>query len=152
MKGTTKKWAEERYDDVQALRNVFGDNQQNIGVKLGKFSRNLVDVDLDCEEAVVLADRFLPKTSAIFGRRGNPRSHRLYYSAGAESHEFATPKTGDQKRRKCWNCARPGCKLSFPPRCTLRASATNGMKRVSPRQWNQRCSKSRAGHWPPPWF
>src|SRR5690606_25217523 len=37
----------------------------------------IVDVDLDCEEAVALAPHFLPPT-CTFGRASAPRSHYLY--------------------------------------------------------------------------
>src|SRR3954471_2415925 len=47
----------------------FDEQQQNIGVLLGKASGNLVDVDLDCDESVALAPHFLLTTGAIFGRQ-----------------------------------------------------------------------------------
>jgi hypothetical protein len=50
----------------------------NIGVLLGEASNGLVDVDLDCNEAVKLARVFLPATSMVHGRRGNPTSHHWY--------------------------------------------------------------------------
>jgi Bifunctional DNA primase/polymerase, N-terminal len=50
----------------------------NVGLLLGEKSRGLVDVDLDCAEALKLAPDILPPTSAIFGRRSKPNSHRLY--------------------------------------------------------------------------
>ena len=39
---------------------------------------NIVDVDLDCTEARLLADYFLPQTAMEYGRKSTPRSHRLY--------------------------------------------------------------------------
>src|SRR5688572_17719989 len=50
----------------------------NIGVLLGEPSNGLVDVDLDCIQAVRLAPRFLPPTGLRFGRPGKPDSHWLY--------------------------------------------------------------------------
>src|ERR1700686_2716111 len=50
----------------------------NVGVLLGAASGGLTDVDLDCPEALALADVFLPDTTAIFGRHSKRRSHRLY--------------------------------------------------------------------------
>ncbi len=41
----------------------------NIGIKTGTHSNGLIDVDLDCPEAIALAPRYLPGT-AIFGRVG----------------------------------------------------------------------------------
>ncbi len=55
----------------------FNDSQ-NIGVLLGAPSDGLVDVDLDCDEAVLLARTFLPWTAARFGRTSRRASHWLY--------------------------------------------------------------------------
>lgn len=47
----------------------------NIGIKsIG----GLVDVDCDCAEAVSMAEAFLPKTTAVYGRKSRPRSHWLF--------------------------------------------------------------------------
>ncbi len=62
-------------------RNVeeyFDAVRQNIGVCLGRDSGGLVDVDLDCPEALALADDFLPTTGSVFGRPSKKRAHRLY--------------------------------------------------------------------------
>jgi hypothetical protein len=50
----------------------------NIGLLTGGFSCGLTDVDLDCDEAVALAERFLPPTSMRSGRKSRPLSHRWY--------------------------------------------------------------------------
>lgn len=52
--------------------------EMNVGIVLGEASHNIVDIDLDCEEAVRIADRILPETNMMFGRESNPRSHRIY--------------------------------------------------------------------------
>jgi hypothetical protein len=57
----------------------------NIGVRLGRASGGLTDVDFDCPEAVALADVLLPPTGAVFGRRSAPRSHRLYITDLSET-------------------------------------------------------------------
>jgi Bifunctional DNA primase/polymerase, N-terminal/Primase C terminal 2 (PriCT-2) len=61
---------------------------RNIGVVLGSRSDWLVDIDLDCIEAVELADAYLPVTHSMFGRASKPRSHRLYRSVGATYAQF----------------------------------------------------------------
>lgn len=76
------------------LPQYFNGKPQNIGVRLGTASGNLVDVDLDCDAAVALAPRFLPITSAIFGRLTRPRSHWLYISAIPGKATFTDPVTG----------------------------------------------------------
>jgi AAA domain/Bifunctional DNA primase/polymerase, N-terminal len=60
----------------------YFDGPGNIGVILGEASGGLVDIDLDCSEAVELARVHLPATEAIFGRQGKPRSHWLYRVKG----------------------------------------------------------------------
>ncbi len=60
------------------LPRWFNGHPQNIGILLGEPSAGLVDIDLDSADAVALADHFLPKTEAEFGRAGKQRSHRLY--------------------------------------------------------------------------
>jgi hypothetical protein len=50
---------------------------QNINIATGRDSL-IVDVDLDCPEALLLADYFLPKTELEFGRESTLRSHRLF--------------------------------------------------------------------------
>lgn len=69
---------QDRTDEPNAF--VDGDN---VGVRLGDPSGGLVDVDLDCPEAVALAGRFLPATAA-FGRGGETR-HYLYVCPGART-------------------------------------------------------------------
>lgn len=49
-----------------------------VGLLLGEPSGGLVDVDLDCEEALALADDFLPPTGMEHGRESTPRAHRWY--------------------------------------------------------------------------
>jgi hypothetical protein len=50
----------------------------NIGLKLGRVSGGLVDIDLDCAEAIELAYHFLPETLMIHGRKSKPCSHYWY--------------------------------------------------------------------------
>jgi len=54
----------------------------NIGLLTGTRSNGLVDVDLDCPEAVRLAPYFLPPTNMMHGRRSKPRSHQWYVVKG----------------------------------------------------------------------
>lgn len=63
----------------------------NVGLILGEPSGWLVDVDLDCAEALELADQFLPPTEAETGREGRPRSHRWYVAVGATTHQRRDP-------------------------------------------------------------
>jgi P4 family phage/plasmid primase-like protien len=92
-------WQNLRIDEENAAA-YFNHSTQNIGVVLGPRSGGLTDVDLDCAEALALADHFLPTTQACFGRRSRPRSHRLYRTELSETEKKATltfkdPETGD---------------------------------------------------------
>ena len=66
----------------------------NIGIVLGEASNKLVDVDLDCPEAIELADQYLPATPSITGRPSAQRSHRWYYSDVPKIEQYHDPKTG----------------------------------------------------------
>jgi Bifunctional DNA primase/polymerase, N-terminal/Primase C terminal 2 (PriCT-2) len=76
------------------LPRLFGTGA-NVAVILGPRSGELVDVDLDCPEALALADLYLPSTAAIFGRPAKPRSHRLYIAPSAAYESFPDPVGGD---------------------------------------------------------
>ena len=60
----------------------------SVGVDLGEASGDVVDCDLDCPEAIEMADGTLPDTGAVFGRKGKPKSHRLYVFSGLRRIEF----------------------------------------------------------------
>ncbi|TWT80534.1 hypothetical protein CA13_19790 [Planctomycetes bacterium CA13] len=68
--------------------------KDNIGILLGEPSGWLVDVDLDCAEAIELADQYLPPTLAITGRPSAPRSHRWYIAIGATTEKHTDPSDG----------------------------------------------------------
>lgn len=71
-----KNWPELRVTSETAER-YFNRERLNIGVLLGQASNGLVDMDLDCMEALLLAPYILPAT-CCFGRKSKPRSHWLY--------------------------------------------------------------------------
>jgi hypothetical protein len=78
---------------TEDLPNYFGSKPINIGVLLGEASGDLVDVDLDCEEAMTLAPHFLPSTEAVFGHTSKRRSHYLYFSS-MPTKKFTDPSSG----------------------------------------------------------
>lgn len=51
--------------------------KDNIGLR---SVNKLVVIDIDCQEGVGIANRFLPPTGAVYGRVSKPRSKRLYTS------------------------------------------------------------------------
>jgi hypothetical protein len=86
-------WQNLRITEAHAPRYFNG--KCNIGIILGEASSGLIDVDLDCHEAVDYAPEFLPETGARFGRRSKPSSHWLYRVPGiAPSLTFRDPITG----------------------------------------------------------
>jgi hypothetical protein len=70
------------------------DGTGNIGLLLGEPSGGLVDVDLDCDEAVELAGQYLPPTGAVTGRPSRPGSHRWYICQGAATVQYRDPRDG----------------------------------------------------------
>lgn len=50
--------------------------KSNVGLILG--IDGLADIDLDCPEAQLNAEHFLPSTDFVFGRKSRPRSHWFY--------------------------------------------------------------------------
>ncbi len=89
-----KEWQTLRVNAQTAAKH-FNGKPQNVGVILGEVSGHLVDVDLDCGEAIALANDFLPFTASIFGRDSKPRSHWLYVARGATFAKFIDPQQGD---------------------------------------------------------
>lgn len=60
----------------------------NVGALWGEPSGWIIDVDLDCEDAVKAAHEYLPST-LTYGRETNPRSHHLFHCVGAENTKYA---------------------------------------------------------------
>jgi hypothetical protein len=67
----------------------------NIGLLLGKASKGLVDIDLDCDEAILLAESFLPHTNRIHGRSSKPSSHYWYYVPSSPKPEKFSDLDGE---------------------------------------------------------
>ncbi len=86
-KGPTASGWNHRFLSEAAILTAFYPSD-SIGLLLGEPSGWLVDVDLDCPEAVALAPDFLPKTALESGRTGKPRSHYWYVCLGASTRKF----------------------------------------------------------------
>ncbi|MBX3408223.1 MAG: DUF3987 domain-containing protein, partial [Phycisphaeraceae bacterium] len=84
-----KGWTDLRLAEADLPQHFNG--TRNIGVLLGEPSGWLVDVDLDCEEAVTLAPSFLPATGAKSGRPGKPSSHWWYVCEAAKTRKHQDP-------------------------------------------------------------
>lgn len=107
---TLKGWPDFRLtkDDLPLHFNGL---PQNIGVLLGEPSGGLIDVDLDCPEALTLAPRFLPPTECRFGRAGTSESHWLYYVAPIPR----TIRYQDLDGSVLLEVRSTGCQTLFPP-------------------------------------
>lgn len=87
-KSPPKGWRELKLTE-DGLREHFAvPRPWNLAVGLGRLSGWLVDVDLDCEEAIEVAEILLPATKRIFGRPGAERSHYQFVSEGAKSRDY----------------------------------------------------------------
>jgi hypothetical protein len=84
--GSKWQW---RIITAKTAARYFNGAAINIGVQFGPNSGGLTDTDLDCREAVDVADLLLPKTNASFGRKSKLRSHRLYNTDLADHIENA---------------------------------------------------------------
>jgi hypothetical protein len=91
----------------ETIADYFNGAEQNVGVLLGEPSGGLVDVDLDCEEAVAAAGYFLPDTF-VYGRQKRPASHRLYICPGIGTRKFQHDGTILEIRST-------GCQSLIPP-------------------------------------
>lgn len=83
-------WTELRITQENAAQ-YFNGAPQNIGIILGETSRGLVDVDIDCPEALLLASHLLPATPGRFGRASKRASHWLYFSDVPKHLKFEDP-------------------------------------------------------------
>ena len=99
-------WQNLRLTEATLPRYFAG--PMNIGVQLGSPSGGLADIDLDCTEALELAETFLPPTLAVFGRPSKPRSHCLYRCQGAVNRRYAFERATLVELRTT------GCQTVFP--------------------------------------
>lgn len=86
-------WAKEYLDlriDASNAPQYFNGARSNIGILLGEPSGGLVDIDLDCPEAIALAPSILPDT-LCFGRATALRSHWLYSAPGMQYEKLSDP-------------------------------------------------------------
>ncbi|MBL8879294.1 MAG: bifunctional DNA primase/polymerase, partial [Phycisphaerales bacterium] len=89
----------------------FNGKPGNIGVLLGEPSGWLIDVDLDHQFCVDMADEYLPPTPLVFGRPGKPRSHWLFkVTAPLPSKRFRSKSAGSLVEIRS-----TGMQTVFPP-------------------------------------
>lgn len=108
------EWQKERLKR-EDLPKIFA-NGANIGLLLGEPSNWLCETDLDCKEAVILAQEFLPQTNRKSGRGASPDSHWWYYATGAITRKFEDPLLrGSADRAMIVELRSTGCQTLAPP-------------------------------------
>jgi putative DNA primase/helicase len=103
-----KDWPNLRLDH-EGIEELF-QPPCNVGIALGGASGGLVDVDLDCQEAIALAPHMLPPTGMIFERESKPASHWIYKAPDpGKSLKLADPNGGMLVELRA-----KGCMTVFP--------------------------------------
>jgi hypothetical protein len=90
-------WQNRRIAKMQVPLHFQG-QVVNVGVLTGSISR-LIDFNIECEEAVNLAEECLPPTGTVFGHPSAPRSHWLYQCIEVTpkpTREFKDPLTNEE--------------------------------------------------------
>jgi hypothetical protein len=114
-------WATKRLSDItdKFINAHWGNGRPcNIAALLGAESGGLVDLDLDCLEALGAARAFAPPTPWTFGRVSRPYSHWLYrVAAPRPTLALKDPITGEQivELRGHATDGKPGCVTIVPP-------------------------------------
>lgn len=73
-KAVETSWTKRKSAIIKSVEDVK--DYKNYHIITGE--NGIVDIDLDCEEAIRLAPYFLPQTNMKYGRESNPTSHWLY--------------------------------------------------------------------------
>ena len=92
---------------AETAPDYFNGQPQNVGVLLGEPSNWLVDIDLDCPEALAAAPHLLPATGT-FGRKSTPASHYLFEAPGAKTKKYQIHRDTLVELRST------GCQTVFP--------------------------------------
>lgn len=106
-----KDWQNLRLTEEDLPRYFEAD--VNLGLLLGEPSDGLVDIDMDCIEAVRAAMQLLPPTSMRHGRPSNPSSHRWYLSD--ESEVISTRRYVDLAGHTLVELRSTGAQTIVPP-------------------------------------
>jgi hypothetical protein len=81
------------------LEQYFNGAALNVGGRMGEKSGGLTDVDLDCPEALLLWEYFLPYTPSQYGRASKPKSHHLYRCHSDTVEQKGSNKYNDENSK-----------------------------------------------------
>jgi uncharacterized protein DUF5906/bifunctional DNA primase/polymerase-like protein len=87
-KRASSSWRDKTYSPSD-----FGPSD-GIALKCGEPSDWLVDVDLDCAEAIAAAKELLPNTGLVHGRSSKPSSHFWFRCEGIKTSQFTDVEKG----------------------------------------------------------
>jgi DNA polymerase I-like protein with 3'-5' exonuclease and polymerase domains len=71
-------WPDLDLTEADLPRHFPAGTKTNVGLLTGVKGGGLIDVDLDCVQAIAAAGHLLPGTTWVSGRASNPKSHRWY--------------------------------------------------------------------------
>jgi len=125
-----KDWPNERIKKTE-IPNHFSEGD-NIGILLGEPSHWIVDVDLDCNEAVELAPSFLPETGRVYGRETRQASHYLYQSKDTKPMIFNDPEPSGPEDACLLELRSTGQQSLAPPSIHPSGERIRWMKRGEP--------------------
>jgi Bifunctional DNA primase/polymerase, N-terminal len=109
-----KGWQDLRITPETVIEH-FNGGETNLGLLLGAAS-HLIDADLDCREAVMLAPEFLPETACRFGRQSTGAAHWIWRtSAGLPTVKFEDVDKADGERTVLVELRADGAQTLFPP-------------------------------------
>lgn len=111
-----KGWQTLKVTDAEIDR-YFPDPAGNIGLSLGAMSNGLIDVDLDCREACVVAPYLLPDTEMVHGRTNSRAAHYWYRTASPlQTKRFNdVGKTKDGEKAVIVEVRSSGAQTIVPP-------------------------------------
>ncbi len=110
----TSDWPNATFNhDELVRRHARG---ENLGLILGERSEWVVDVDLDCPEAMA-ATALLPRSNTRFGRDEEKSTHYLYRSEDVCTVKFVDPVrvTNKEKDTMMVELRSTGCQTMIPP-------------------------------------
>jgi len=89
--------------------------RDNLGILHGPLSGHLVDVDLDCPEAVRAAPWLLPATPMRHGRAGSGIAHYWYVCQGLKTQRYDDPAPPEGEKKRMVEVLGEGTQTMVPP-------------------------------------